>query len=158
MIDQYVSLAVGLFLVLLGCGMIASHVRTKRRHEADPDLDEREQAFFARQFRRRIQASSLLAIIGILLPIGDNQFVDWTQRKASWAAFWALVLLLLGWVLLIAVLDWLATSVHVRNSRNALARLERKQAELQAELHRLQSLSPSNEDPPSPPNSRNISL
>jgi hypothetical protein len=139
MLNKYLSLIVGVLVFGLGAGLVTSHLRTRRRHADDPSLDDGERSFFQRQFRRRMQASSLLAVVGILIPIGDDLFVDWQRHQGGWATYWMIVLLLVLWVLVLASLDWLATGVHVRNSRNALSRLERKQRELQEELERLRS-------------------
>lgn len=137
MIQKYLSLMVGLSVLMLGAGLVLSHIRTRRRNLADSTLEEREQLYLQRQFRRRIQASSLLALIGIMIPIGDDLWIRWERHHKAWAAYWMLVLALVTWVLLLAALDWLATGAHVRASRNAIAKLERKQFELQQELERL---------------------
>ena len=139
MLDKYLSLVVGLALFGLGSWLVASHIQTRRRHLADPTLEERERIFFQRQFRRRMQASGLLASIGIMIPIGDDLFIPWQHFPRGWAAYLMVLLLLVLWVMILAAMDWLATGVHVRTSRNALARLERKQRELQDELERLRS-------------------
>lgn len=137
MIHKYLSLAVGLGVTLLGAALIVSHLGSRRRNLADTTLDDRERVYFQRQFRRRMLASSLLTLIGILIPLGDELIVPWERFQRAWASYWILVLLLVLCVLLMAALDWLATGAHVRKSRNAIAKLERAQQELQEELQRL---------------------
>ena len=139
MIQKYLSLAVGLSVLALGLGLVISHIRSRRRHLADSTLEDRERLYFQRQFRRRMQASSLLALVGILIPLGDDLFIPWERFQKGWAIYWLLVLLLVLWVLLLAALDWLATGAHVRMNRNAIAKLERAQHELHEELERLRS-------------------
>lgn len=139
MIQKYLALVFGLLILGLGLGLVVSHLRTRKRHQDDPTLEERERVFYQRQFRRRMQASGLLALIGFLIPIGDDLFIPWQRHQGAWALYWMIVLLLVLWVLVLASLDWIATGAHVRTSKNALARLERKQQELQAELERLKS-------------------
>lgn len=137
MIHKYLSLAVGVGVMLLGAVLIVTHFRSRQRHLADASLDDRERDYFRRQFRRRMMASSLLTLIGILIPLGDELIVPWERFQRAWAIYWILVLLLVLCVLMFAALDWLATGAHVRKSRNAIAKLERAQQELQEELQRL---------------------
>lgn len=130
----------GVFLVLLGSAFIVAHLRTQRRLLTSESGDSDEARYLHRQFRRRMQASSLLILIGVLVPIGDS-VIAWPQGEGglmAWAAYWLLVLGLTGWMALLALGDLAATRTHVRSS---LSRLHQKQRELQAEADRLRAAS-----------------
>lgn len=135
--DDWVPATVmGLGLALLGGWFMKLHLQSWRRHSADPSLEDPEREFYRRQFRRRMQASGIILVIGIMLPVGDS-LIPWRKQDASVAAlYWLLVLALTCWVLLLAMGDLLATRAQ---SRASLSRLQRKQRELQAEADRLRA-------------------
>jgi hypothetical protein len=137
------ALVFGALLVLAAGAMLASHVRTWRRRRNDPELEEGERQHYERQFRRRMQASGIVAIIGVMLPLGDpseQALIPWRAHPAWLSVYWIIVLGLAMWVMLLAAGDLLATRVH---SQVALSRLRQKQRELEREAARLRG-RPSN--------------
>jgi signal transduction histidine kinase len=133
------AVVVGGFLVLLGGWFLKLHVSTWRRHLADSTLDANERAYLRRQFLRRMQASGLIVLIGILLPVGDQLLRPERGISALGATlYWLTVLGLTCWVLLLAMADMVSTRAH---SRAALSRIQQKQRELQAEADRLRAVS-----------------
>ena len=135
--DDWLPAAVmGVGLILLGVWFMQLHLRAWRRHAADDSLDDAERTFYRRQFRRRMQASGIIALIGVMVPVGDS-IIPWRADDVSVATlYWLFVLALTCWVLLLAMGDLVATRAH---SRASLSRLQRKQRELQAEADRLRS-------------------
>jgi hypothetical protein len=134
--DWVPAALVGAGLVLLGSWFINLHLRTYRRQRTGASGEEAESAYSRRQFRRRMQASGLIIVIGLLLPIGDS-LIAWPAGEAgliAWAVYWLFVLGLTGWVMLLAVGDLAATRTH---AQSALNRLQQRQRELQAEADRL---------------------
>jgi hypothetical protein len=134
--DWVPAAAVGAGLVLLGSWFISLHVRTYRRQRTGESEDAAESAYYRRQFRRRMQASGLILVIGLLLPIGDS-VIRWPAGYGgmiAWALYWLFVLGLTGWVMLLAVGDLAATRTHAQTAFN---RLQQKQRALQAEADRL---------------------
>src|SRR4051812_17595823 len=93
-------------LVATSLILLAMHVKAWR--EADHGgLAERDYQFYRRQYRRRMQTSGMIGIIGLLilghLWIGDN---------TTLAIYWAGVLGLLIWTVLLAAGDWAASRMH----------------------------------------------
>ena len=135
--DNWVPAAVmGAGLALLGAWFLRLHWQAWRGHQADAALDDADRSFYRRQFRRRMQASGIILVIGVMLPIGDS-LIPWRREDASVATlYWLLVLGLTCWVLLLAMGDLLSTRAQ---SRAALSRLQRRQRELQEEADRLRA-------------------
>jgi len=115
------------------------HVRAWRA-QRQRKLEPEEREFFRRQFRRRMQTSTMLAIIAAALPVGPwiIQMAD-EHREADWPkrgfAVWVAVLIgLLVWVGLLAVADIWA-------SRHFFGRLRQRywleKTRLEAELRRI---------------------
>jgi hypothetical protein len=143
------SLAMGVALILLGAWLIRWHRAAWRQHrvqeagqaEACQNMgDGRERRYYRLQFRRRIQISTLLILLGILIPLGDWLMVQRRNPPGNALGItilWMTVLALALWIMLLAALDWLSTRMHVRATRAALSGLARKQRELEAEAERL---------------------
>jgi len=129
--DPWTSLLVPLFLLLCAVGLIRLHVRTWRRFQGQP-LEDVERDYRRRQFRRRMQSSAMLAVLAVAILIG--QLI--TGPPVLVIAYWGGVLLLLGWVGLLALADILATKYHFGRLRETYL-IER--AKLQAQLRRIQS-------------------
>lgn len=131
-----------LLLLLCAVGLMISHVRTwrrARRQELQPDeLDYRR-----RQYRRRMQTSAMLGLLAVAIFVGQL-ITGRIESKAFLLCYWGLVLLVLGWVGLLAVADILATKHHFGRLRQAY-RLE--QVKLQAELRRIQAARGNGEAP-----------
>lgn len=133
-------------LVLVSILLSVAHLRAWRADDHG-GLGERDRNFHARRFRRRLQASVMVGVIGLLL-LGDLWLGD------GWAAliYWSGVLLLLGWLLLLAASDWLASRVHFRGQ---IDRLRHERALLQADIdqlrqrHRTRQASHPNDSPES---------
>lgn len=134
--DWLPAVAMGGVLILLGGWFMTLHLKSWRQQSADASLDASDLAFHRRQFRRRMQASGIIVVVGVMLPVGDS-LIPWRKDDASVAAlYWLLVLGLTCWVLLLAMGDLVSTRAH---TRAALSRLQRKQRELQAEADRLRA-------------------
>lgn len=136
--DITASLVFGISLVLLGLWLIRWHRTAWAAHRDDGTLGDGEKRHYRRQFRRRIQVSALLILVGVMIPLGDWLMVQ--RRNPKWiTVFWIVVLLIALWIMLLAALDWLSTRVHTRAMRAALGSLARKQRELEAEVERLRN-------------------
>jgi len=127
----------GTSLLVLGVLMMRSHVRTWRRHQSDQSLDERERQHFRSQFRRRMQTSAIIALLGVLLFVGDVVLplvLDEKDFVGTFGVYYIVVLLLTLWIFVLAWGDVAAIRVH---SQTALARNRRKQRELEEQLTEL---------------------
>jgi hypothetical protein len=136
--DIKASLAFGIALVVLGAWLIRWHFVAWRTQSREKTADDREIRHYRLQFRRRIQVSALVILVGVMLPLGDWLMVQ--RKNPGWiAVFWIAVLILALWMMLLAIFDWLSTRMHVRATRAALAGIARKQRELEAEADRLRN-------------------
>ncbi len=120
------SLFVCIGLVTIGGFMIRGHLRSWAAHQAEGLSDPADLLHYHNQFRRRMQTSALIAVIGILVFVGD---LISKQLGLRWfGLYWIGVLLLVGYLVLLAVLDGLATASH---TRAALARLRAQRRQLE---------------------------
>ncbi|MBI1309724.1 hypothetical protein GC176_00340 [bacterium] len=123
-------------LVVLGIGMMIGHSRSWKRQQADASVDDLDRIHYANRFRRRMQTSALIAIVGALLAVGD--IFIWRFGPAVSTVFWLLILLLVCWVALLGVGDMTAIQSH---SRNRLADLEAQRHVLEQELEAIRARS-----------------
>ena len=132
--------AFGIALFALGLAFLRRHRRTWQTRQADRTLDEGERAFYGRQYRRRMLTSGLIALLGVLIPLGDLLF----ERKPAPAAalpltlYWICVLLIVLWVLLLGVVDLFATGIYAKDEMSRVraekAALERQIEEIRKSL------------------------
>ena len=131
-----VYLVVGATLIATGLLMMRAHVQAWRAEKNDPTIEDDQRTFFYKRYRRRMQTSAMIAVIGVLIPFGvlvlrPGLFADAQQQVRVFTFFWASVLLLAVWVILLGVGDLLSTSAQ---SRVALARIRLKQRELEQQI------------------------
>ena len=120
-------------MVALGLFLIRHHNVVWSRQQADDQLSSDDQTYYHRQYRRRVQTSGLLAVIGIVMLLGNLLKFD----KDNQIAFlvWVISLLLLVlWVLLSAMGDWLAIRAH---AQAALTEVRMQRMALEREAERL---------------------
>ncbi len=133
----WVSAAFGGALVIGGVLMLRSHMRAWKQQQDDPDLDDADRHFLHRRFRRRMKASGLLTLIGVMLPVGD---VVRVFAGSPWwfALYWIVVLLLVMWLFLLAMGDMASTKVHTTVALNRIwaeqRKLEQEAAALRAQI------------------------
>ena len=105
-----------LSLTLLGLSgaLIDSHRRSWRDALARVDLPERTRRFASSQYRRRLQASGMIGVIGVLVAIWPV-----VPRFPGPMMFYVSALLAgSGWIMLLAVLDFFSTRHHFRRLRD----------------------------------------
>ena len=107
----------------------------RARRALDPMLehDEGARLHANRQFRRRIQVSFILAMIGILIPFGDQFDKQFIQRPLLFFVWVFGVFILVVWLVLMALGDWLSTLTY---SEIAKARLRYDRRILEEEIRR----------------------
>lgn len=127
-LNQFLAPAVGLIVFVLGLLLLRWHRKTRTRLQNDPSLDEHDQSHYARQYRRRMTTSSMVALLGVLIAVGD--LLPWNRMPLLFPFYWGAVLLLALWVVLLALGD-LASSRAYTNA--ALSRIRQKQLELELE-------------------------
>jgi hypothetical protein len=127
------SIVLAVTLVLAAAGLMIWHVRAWRSADKQP-ISSEERDYRRRQFRRRMQTSAMLGVIAASLPAGVVVMRQWPKVGAF---YWGGVLLLVGWVGLLALADMWATRHYYGRIRRDYAI---EQARLQAELNRIQEI------------------
>jgi hypothetical protein len=120
-----------LAVLLLAGGLLVWHVRSWRDVQQEESAGE-ELEFGRRQFQRRVQTSGLLALLALGLCLG--QLIDGHQRPTLYVLFWMAMLLLLGWIVLLALGDLVVGRQHVSRLMHQRRIAE---AQLAAELDRI---------------------
>ncbi|MBI1345853.1 hypothetical protein GC163_06145 [bacterium] len=116
-------------------GVVAWYQWTYRQPEAA--ADELSQTHARRQLRRRLQVSGMIALLGLLIPLGD-MLPLFRNSPVAFFVFWVALLCLTGWIVLLAIADM--ASAKVFHGRAAKQLLQQKR-ELEAELARYRSRS-----------------
>lgn len=121
----------GAALVALSALLIRSHRRAWRKQQADTTLDEFERKHLFKRFRRRVQTSSLIGILGVAIALGDS--VVWRVGGLGAGLYWIGILLVAMWVMLLALGDMATSRAHYRAAA-ARMKLQREALEKQAEM------------------------
>ncbi|HEX5446080.1 MAG TPA: hypothetical protein VFW87_19795 [Pirellulales bacterium] len=119
-----------LMIALLGGGLLLWHWQCWRAACAADD-GRAELGYQRRRFRRRMQTSGMLMLIGAAMVGG--QAISPARHPSWFVSVWAGVAVLAVWAMALAAADLLATRAHVGR---LLRRQFAEQAKLQAELAR----------------------
>jgi UDP-N-acetylmuramyl pentapeptide phosphotransferase/UDP-N-acetylglucosamine-1-phosphate transferase len=125
------SIFFALVLCLSSAGLIAWHVRAWKRIQQS-DIDQRERNFRHRQYRRRMQTSAMLGLLGVAIFVGQLLMTLATSQLFL-VIYWCCVLALLLWMAILAVADMAATSFYYSREKNTYIA---EHAKLQGELLR----------------------
>lgn len=129
----------GVCLCVLGFWLMRLHVRTWGTHASDESLDEREQKHYRSQYRRRMQTSGIIALLGVMVFVGDvvlPRVLSGDDFTRVFGFYWLGVLLLTLWVVVLACGDIASIRVH---SQTSLAHNRRKQRALEEQLEEMKS-------------------
>jgi len=119
--NPLIELAVGTVILLVAIGLVERHRETWRaRLNAVKDCNAVEHLFHRSQFRRRVAASSLIALVGALLVA--DYFVEYPLASLLLIAA---VLLLLPAIFLLAVWDMLSIHKHFHADREGATQARR---------------------------------
>ncbi len=129
---MFSRLLLPLIVFLIAAGLLWWHMREWREAQ-ECNLDDNERRFRARRFRRRMQASGMLALIGV--AIAGGQTIDARQHPSLFVYFWFGVIVLVFWTCALALAD--ALSSHLQVTRN-LRQHHIVRAQLAAEIARHQ--------------------
>jgi UDP-N-acetylmuramyl pentapeptide phosphotransferase/UDP-N-acetylglucosamine-1-phosphate transferase len=125
---------VTVLLLLAAAGLMVSHVRTWRVFR-QTEIDPEEFDYRRRQFRRRMQTSAMLGVLGVAMLAGYILTL-WLRSPAFTLVFWIAILLVLVWTCLLALVDIWATKHHFGRLRDHCLV---EQAKLRAEIRRIQA-------------------
>lgn len=120
---------VGGSLVLLGVGMIIRHVRSWKVQQQDETLSDFDWQHLRSRYFRRMRASALIVLAGCLVGLGDR-FI-WQCGPVVSVAYWAIVVLLMFWIAILALGDLASVQTH---SQTTISQIQPKRKELEAEL------------------------
>ena len=127
-------------LILLGISglMLDSHSRALRRVTARTDLDEFARRFAGAQYRRRMFASGTIGVVGAAIAIAPLV----PRRPLPMSIYLLLLVSACGWIVLLALIDVLATHAYYRRLRGQHLAAEAKLAqELQSVRERTEQPS-----------------
>lgn len=144
--DEHIpALVFGACLVVGGIAGLVWHVRGWRERRGDSTLSAAERHYYRRQFFRRLQATGLIVLIGILFPIGDRREL-WEDEPRGFAIYWMIVLALAVWVMALGFSDLISTRMHSRDALSRLRRLRDQQRDLEREIAQIKARS--SQEPP----------
>jgi hypothetical protein len=133
--DIWSSLLISLFLLSTALGLMYWHVHSWRSAQT-ADMEPNELDFYRRQFRRRIQTSAMLGILGVILFCGELLAL-WISSQLFFIIYWSVALLLVIWLALLALVDIWATKYYFGQLRH---KCFIEQTKLNAEIRRIQSI------------------
>lgn len=117
----------GTILIATSIGLGVFVWKTRRALDPVVESDDSARQHADNQFRRRIQVSVILFLIGVLIPVGDQLDKLFVQRPTLFFIWVGSVIFLAFWMVLMALGDWLSTmtyseiaKAHLRNERQVL--------------------------------------
>lgn len=123
-------------ITLFGALMMWRHRSVWSQQQVDPQIEPGERRFLQGQYRRRMQSSAMICVLGLLLNASNEHLVAWQKAPAGFFVYVCIMLVLVIWIVLLALTDYLASQiVH----RTALARLHEQQRQLEEKVHELRS-------------------
>jgi hypothetical protein len=130
----------GIASSILMCGLLLaasailmrSHRRTWRLHQSDISAEPRELDYRRRRFRRRMQSSAMLGILGLAILAGH--FIRPPLPVLAVLIYWACVILLVFWLMLLAMADIISTRLHFGQLRR---HYQSEQTRLHAQIGRM---------------------
>lgn len=126
------TVVVGITLMLVAAMLVATNLHAWRTADHG-GLGAVEREFHARRFRRRVQASVLVGVVGLLI-LGDLALERYFKEDLLRLWYWCGVAVLLVWLLMLAGGDWLASRAYYHSELN---RLQAERTSLQADVARL---------------------
>ena len=131
------AIIVGVAVIVVALVMMSFVWRAKKSFESSEQTDERLRLHAERQFRRRMQVSVMMMILGILIPVGDQLDDLFKQHRPLLFLVWIMcIFALLFWMVLLALGDWVSTVVF---SKVEQGRLQHQRRELEEEIRRYQA-------------------
>jgi hypothetical protein len=125
------------------------------RNARDPDLSDVDYEHFQRQDRRRGMGIGVLLLLAMLLPLGSSLTPGPnSDENLSFLIIWILVLALVVALLVLAVLDWLATRTYARRHRKQILRESIESIRQSAQAENTRPARDGNGTEDSPPSSQ----
>jgi hypothetical protein len=129
-VDSPSTIVFAFFLCASAGVLVVWHIRAWRQAR-QTEMDARERDFCRRQFRRRMQTSAMLGVLGVAIGVGQRLLSGGISQSAA-VLYWCGVVGLVLWLVLLAIADITATSFHYGREKNQyLADRARLQGEIQ---------------------------
>jgi heme exporter protein D len=125
---MWTNLAFAVFLIVVSAVLLCTHVRAWRETQRG-DSDDKAVDFLRRQFRRRMQASLMIGVVGLTVIAGL-----WIEEGVISVFYWSGVLLIVVWIAILAIADLVNSRFYLNQIRDQHAT---ERAALQAEVDRI---------------------
>ena len=89
-------------MVVVGVLMMAWHRKSWTLQQDDPGFNQWDLKRLKSRYRRRMQTSGMIAVMGVMLGVGD--VLIWQQGPVVATVYWIGVIALGGWLLLLGLL------------------------------------------------------
>jgi hypothetical protein len=129
--EQWVTILVAAAILAAAVTLSFWHLHVRRGHRR-ADLTPGQYDFYRRQFRRRIQISAMLGLLAVTLA-GSS----WPLPRLVEVLLLLVMLLLVAWIVLLALVDALASRLHFDRLRNEYVI---EQAKLEVKARQLRSV------------------
>lgn len=129
--DFWGLLSISTVLLAASLWLIWWHWERLAAVESDEKLEGRERDHLRRRYRRRIQTSTLLGVVGVAI-LGGRLFPPDQARLAN-VIYWFCLTLLVLWMALLGVADIIATRLYFGRLRR---NVEIQRTALEAQLRR----------------------
>ena len=127
---MWTNIAFAAFLMVVSGVLLATHNRSWRQAQSE-DHDDKATDFHWRRYRRRMQASAMIGIVGLTVGIGA-----WIEDTLLSAIYWSVVFLIVVWIVILAAADLVSSRFFLNQIRDQHTA---EHAALQAELDRIRS-------------------
>ena len=122
-------------LAVVGLSMMAWHHKSWKKQREEPGFNQWDLTRLKTRCRRRMQTSGMIAVLGVMLAVGDA--LIWSQGPLVATVYWIVVIAMGGWLLLLGVGDLLTVRVDSKLARDELQRIGQKRAKLETELEEM---------------------
>ena len=119
-------------LVVVGVLLMRAHSRTWARQQDEQGLNQWDRKRLGSRYRRRMQMSGMIALMGVMLGFGDA--LIWEQDLEVITIYWIVVICLGAWLLLLGMGDLALVRVDSKQARAELREIGDRRQELEAEL------------------------
>jgi len=119
-------------LLVIGVLMMRAHRRTWAQQQDDPGFNPRDLTRLRTRYRRRMQMSGMIGVLGVLLGVGDA--LIWEQDLQLIAIYWIVVIGLGVWLLLLGMGDLASVRIDSKQAISELRDIGARRQELEAEL------------------------
>ena len=119
-------------LLVIGVLMMRAHRRTWVQQQDDPGLNQSELTRLRKRYRRRMQMSGMIGVLGVMLGVGDA--LIWEQDLQMIAIYWIVVIGLGAWLLVLGMGDLASVRVDSKQAMTELREIGARRKEVEAEL------------------------